>query len=271
MTAILTGFVALLFLASVPSLAAASANTGGVHAIAATPGIVRFGPAGATPENCNDCWTGYSINSTKGAFNSGSVTITVPTVKCSKSLDKTYGAQLSSWGVYSDGLYPDTDIASASVLAECVSGTVYFYGSAANSTITYYTSFTPAPGDVVKLSFKVSGGNYKMVINDTTQAASNSFTLGATGAPLNSAECISDMFYNTSTGSSFPSVKFSTVSFNDCKVDGKGLKPTPIGSASGTLYEWTCVNSAGSANLATPTALAANNMNFKVKWVANGP
>jgi hypothetical protein len=258
----LVSLIALLFAFSLPAISvSAYSSNQSVHL--ATLSAAPTSALSITKTTCADCFAGYSdLNSAaNGTITSVSVSITVPTVKCNSK-----GLQLSEWGVFLD-VYYTNDFNSAAVVAQCYNGQLTYYGFVENATAAFTTVWSPAPRDNVKVSIVESSRLFHFTINDVTQGQTATLvTKVPKKAALDSAICGSDMFYNTLTLKSDPSVKFSTVPFTNCLVDGKAIGTAPGGS----VYEFTSVNGAGTKTLAEPSALAKNE-NFKVTWKSNGP
>lgn len=262
-------FVLLFFSLPTASFASRSAATGPL----------------LTVKHCTDCWSGYS-DFASGGVTASYISVRVPTAHCTAGT-----IQVMVIAAAIDG-GSSSDFAMAGVAIECTSsGLVYagFYCDLAVPTCGFST-WSPAPGDIVKAEVIVTSGMFYFGVKDLTSSKTFTKTNTDTGSAFDVGSCITDMV-NTSTG--FPQLytatgggygqpKFSIIGIgedntkvaNTCYTTIGGVSKA-IGSHTGvTLVKWIAYSTA-SAPLTTVTALMAAPpgalSSFRITFLANGP
>jgi hypothetical protein len=279
---LLTLSVALLFVLSMASISGVSAYSSNDFQ-SYHPNISL-----ATPTKNIDGVTGYSneicsCDPQDLLFTYGSVIVIVPSFTCDKQLLKEYEFQETFWGVFSDG-FDANDYAGAWVAGIC-----YLSNGQVNSTYiagaqvyghVVDSPWSPAAGDELELSFKYTfspipdnNGTYHFTMLDVTQSRYFFPALSPESAPaMDAVECFTQMNHNATT--TYPDVKFATVSFKKCLGSPADMKPYEgIGTTSygGNNLEWTNYNSGGTTILSYATNLV-NYQSFKVHWAnSDGP
>lgn len=251
----------ILFLGSSFSFAAASSPSSAI-ATRASSALGKY--------HCIDCWAGYSIqDSTNGTITAVQATLLVPTASC-KGVAGKNGS--SDFIIGLDGISNGNDFATAGVYINCHNGQVQYLPELfdVNTGQAEAATWNSSSGDKVFISIAYLSGNWVYKIHDLTLKKSLTATLAATGAGLNSAECIFDT-YEGSSGI-YPVERFSTASFSNCIVTAHG-RTGSIGSSFGsayTLYENICYNHNGKEIIASPSKLM-HKKDFTVTWRSSGP
>jgi hypothetical protein len=111
-------------------------------------------------------------------------------------------------------------------------------------------TFTPAPGDVIKVKTKESATSAKVSLKDITQAmaASSSATSGATNSDILDGV---DSLVDSTSGAQLPVPAFGTVHFTGGKIDG-----TTVGASGATAFD---MNATGSQLQIKTSALTGGN------------
>ena len=220
--------------------------TGALHAPAS-------GTGGATDVESTN-WSGYAATGADGAFSSVSSSWTQPTASCTSRRGDTYAA----FWVGLDGYSSDT-VEQTGTLIECVGRTAYYYGwyEMYPAALTLYSN-TVKPGDAMSASVTFSGTEtYTLVLTDTTQDWSETFTANESGLDRSSAEVITEA--PSSSSGVLPLADFGTVTYGASLVNGSSL------AAASSLADITMVDNSGLDK--DTTGSIASNGSFSNTWV----
>jgi hypothetical protein len=241
-------FGSLLGLAGTASAAAGphpAAATARPHPAAArgfTPGGVMHRPAGLAhsaasgvrgqAESTN--WSGYAVTGADGAYNSVSATWTQPAATCTGSSHGRGGSSdtYAAFWVGLDG-YSSDSVEQTGTLIECVGSTAYYYGWYEMYPAALTTYSNPVkPGDSLSASVTFSGTDtYALVLKDSTQGWTKTYTTSESGLDRSSAEVITEAPCCTSSGGILPLADFGTVTYGSSTANGTSLgtqSPTEI-------------------------------------------
>ena len=241
-----------------------------VAASAAVRGPVLLGApvlpdvSGTTSYSTN--WAGYVATASAGQVKQVTATWVEPKVKCGSSVS------VAVFWVGIDGAVTSAPtVEQAGTFAECVSGVASYYSwwemYPAND-IQIFAAISPGDHFSASVTYHSSSDTFTMKIKDTTSGVTYSKTSSQSGTTASTAECIAEDPGGDSATTSglYPLADFGKVSFSSCKAK--------IGSSSGgigtysTVTEEVMLNTAGTHDLALPSALTGNSA-FKVTWKAS--
>jgi len=180
-------------------------------------------------------WSGYAVTGADGAFSSVSASWTQPTATCSGSSHGRFGGSSDTYAAFWVGLdgYSSDSVEQTGTLIECVGSTAYYYGwyeMYPAALVTY--SNTVKPGDQFSASVTFSGTDtYTLVLTDSTQDWTKTYTTTESGLDRSSAEVITEAPCCTSSGGILPLADFGTVSYTLSTDNGTSLgtqSPTEI-------------------------------------------
>jgi hypothetical protein len=178
-------------------------------------------------------WSGYAVTGADGAYSSVSATWTQPAANCTGSHAR--GGSSDTYAAFWVGLdgYSSDSVEQTGTLIECVGTKAYYYGwyEMYPAALTTYSN-TVKPGDSFSASVTFSGTEtYTLVLTDSTQGWTKTFTANETGLDRSSAEVITEAPCCTSSGGILPLANFGTVSYGSSSVNGSSLggqDPTEI-------------------------------------------
>ena len=188
-----------------------------VSSATAAVGGARF----ASNNTDNTGVAGYVL-APAGASASGKAKFTVPTIKGCTSTD--------SGVAFASLIFTKKSVTGAGVFAECSSGSpVYAAVLVVNGTSTV-ASFTPAPGDVIKVKTAETATTSTVKLTDVTQAmtAKDSGTGGKKLVVLDGIDALVD----SSTGDQLPVPKFGTATYSGGEIDG-----ATVAASGATAYD----------------------------------
>jgi hypothetical protein len=178
-------------------------------------------------------WSGYAVTGTDGTDHSVSATWTQPAATCPSSHAR--GGSSDTYAAFWVGLdgYASDSVEQTGTLIECIGTKAYYYGwyEMYPAALTTYSS-TVKPGDSFSASVTFSGTEtYTLVLTDSTQGWTKTYTASETGLDRSSAEVITEAPCCTSSGGILPLADFGTVTYGSSSVNGSSLggqSPTGI-------------------------------------------
>jgi hypothetical protein len=214
------------------------------------PGTATHNAADNATQEASENWAGYAATGAAGTFTSVSASWAQPTVTCSSQ------DTFSAFWVGLDGAGSDT-VEQTGTEADCSGGAATYQGwyeIFPNAPVFYDNPVDP--GDAMSASVvSDGGGEFTLTLADSTQNWTQTTQQSEPDAQLASAEVIAEA---PSSQSVLPLADFGTANFSNAEVNQQA-----IGDAT-TLDELT-MESAGGADLATPSALTDDNA-FSVTW-----
>jgi Peptidase A4 family len=214
------------------------------------PGTATHNAADNATQEASENWAGYAATGAADTFTSVSAAWAQPTVTCSDQ------DTFSAFWVGLDGAGSDT-VEQTGTEADCSGGAATYQGwyeIFPNAPVFYDNPVDP--GDAMSASVvSDGGGEFTLTLTDSTQDWTQTTQQSEPDAELASAEVIAEA---PSSQSVLPLADFGTVNFSNVEVNQQA-----IGNAT-TLDELT-MESAGGADLATPSALTDENA-FSVTW-----
>jgi hypothetical protein len=196
-------------------------------------------------------WAGYADVATKsGTFTKVSGAWKVPAVTC------TSEDRITSEWVGLDGATTDT-VEQDGTTSQCFQGkAIYYSWYELFPAGTVEVGATVAAGDSISASVTRSGASYTLKLTDSTHTA-NSFSHTATCATTTcldeSAEWITERPEYSTTGI-VPEAQFTTDTFTAGSVTASG-KTTSISGYSGTVDDFTCVDSTDTYDIVATSGL----------------
>ena len=188
-----------------------------VSSATAAVGGVRF----ASNNTDNTGAAGY-ILAPAGASAQGKAKFTVPTITGCTSTD--------SGVAFATLIFTKTSVTGAGVFAECSGGSaVYAAVLVVNGTSTV-ASFTPVPGDVIKVKSAETATTSSVKLTDVTQAMTAKST-GTGGKKLVVLDGI-DALIDSSTGDQLPVPNFGTATYSGGKING-----VTVAASGATAYD----------------------------------
>lgn len=184
-----------------------AAATAGIWLSPTAAGAAEPAVGLASANGTSTAQAGY-ILTTPPASSSVKATFSVPTLTCTST---NSGIAIGAF------VFSSTQLYAAAVFAECTSGTASYTGVLQAAKKTEATTFTPAPGDVIKVSASLSASSSTVTLKDISQ--SQSATLTKTGGTP--ADTMAGMDALSTSKSQLPVPDFGTVSFSKGKIDGE--------------------------------------------------
>jgi hypothetical protein len=192
--------------------AAPAASAATAHPLAA-----RFAPAANATRTSK---AGYELTHAPASA-SASDNFTVPTLTCPPT-----GTSAINLGAF---IHTSSALTGGYVTAECSSGTAVYTGVMAWNGTTGHVGWTPAAGDLIKVSASQTATAATVDFVDITKG----LTAGGTipGAATNSSVLVGMTSVLSSSNTKLPVPPFGTERFNEGTIDGRTVK------ASGAVAE----------------------------------
>ncbi len=158
------GFVAFLFLVSIPTISSSSARNAMASASSDLTVYKTTAPYGAA---------GYAVNGSAGSVSSVTVDTTVPSLHCTQRTTGAFlGVFIDTAGPSGGGPVSTTDGQSASLVVICQSGKAtalaYFYSINSTGAFVAAGQYAVSQGDKIRLSIVDSYGLYTFHLFDIT-------------------------------------------------------------------------------------------------------
>lgn len=217
-------------------------------------------------------WAGYAVTGASKSVTDVKGSWTVPKIQGACPLA---GSLYSSFWVGIDG-YSSGTVEQTGTDSDCQSGSATYYGwyefyPKASHT---FTSFKVHPGDVMSAEVKFVSGKFTVTLKDTTTGSTSSAS-SKLSAQRTSAEWIAEA--PSSFSGVLPLANFGKVGFGLDNTSISNTCDATVGGTTGHLGSFssavaiTMVNSAGTKNKATPSAISSDKTSFNVTWVSSGP